>query len=186
MYFCGMETPLRKLRPQEMQRTDAQTFRAQARLPLRLVVEQVRSALNVGSFFRTADAFALQGIDLLGYTPGPTQREVARTALGAEQTVPSRSFATAAEAIATLRAEGYTLIAAEQTTGSIALPAFQLDPHGAYALVVGNELTGVSNELLAACAQAVEIPQQGTKHSLNVAVAAGILLYAFSQQLRGR
>jgi tRNA G18 (ribose-2'-O)-methylase SpoU len=181
-----METPLRKLRPEELQRPDAETFRAQARLPLRLVVEHVRSALNVGSFFRTADAFALQGIDLIGYTPGPDQREVARTALGAEQTVSSRAFATTTEAIATLRSEGYTLLAAEQTTHSIPLPALQLDPHAAYALVVGNELTGVSDELLAACTYAVEIPQQGTKHSLNVAVAAGILLYAISQQLRAR
>lgn len=145
------------------------------RHPVVAVLNDIRSLYNVGSIFRTADAFGIERLVLCGYTPAPPRSEIAKTALGADSVVPFSVYASAVDAIQDLRAAGYHVFAAEIAHGSLQPEA--LGPqHYPLALVFGNELSGVSNELLACCEGAIEIPMFGTKHSLNVAVAAGVLL----------
>lgn len=145
-----------------------------------LVLDNIRSALNVGSLFRSADAFRLGGICLCGYTAGPENRDVRKSALGAEDSVPYRTFASTEDCLRTLKAEGYHILALEQTDASQALSAYRLPPTPS-ALVLGNEVDGVAPEALALCDAAVEIPQAGIKHSLNVAVAGGIALWELTK-----
>lgn len=155
-------------------------------LPVIVVADGVRSLYNVGSLFRTADAFGAAGLWLCGITATPPHREIHKTALGAEHSVPWRYFERAEEAVEALRAEGYTVLAVEQVEGSVSLDALRAEAGRRYALVVGNEVDGVSDAVLARCDGAVEIPQAGTKHSLNVAVAAGVVLWEVFRQLRRR
>ena len=174
---------MRKLTYEELveQRLTEDDAIAADRYPIALIVENVRSLYNVGSIFRSADAFRVNKIFLTGYTPTPPRKEIAKTALGADKTVPWEAAPDAASAIKALQAGGWTVLALELTTDAIQLD--QLTPqHYPLCLVVGNELTGISDEALAVCDGSVSIPMAGVKHSLNVAVATGTALYEAMRQ----
>jgi 23S rRNA (guanosine2251-2'-O)-methyltransferase len=146
-------------------------------MPVVVVLENVRSAYNVGSVFRTADAFLLQGIFLCGYTAFPPHKEIRKTALGADETVHWEHFPNAAAAIGKLREQGFKVLAVEQAEGSIPLHLFTREQHERTALVFGNEVTGVEQSTMLLCDGCLEIPQLGMKHSLNISVAAGVVLW---------
>ena len=168
---------MRKLTMPELNRLPVADFRATPKSPVVLVLDNVRSLHNVGAVFRTADAFALEHIYLCGVTGRPPHREITKTALGSTESVAWTHTATTLEAMHSLKSAGYQLVAVEQTTSSVLLPQFQPGPGRPLALVLGNEVFGVEDEVLALCEAAVEIPQLGTKHSLNVSVAAGVVLW---------
>lgn len=165
----------RKLTMEELGRVDPATYKAMARHRLRFVLDDVRSRHNVGSIFRTADAFALEGIDLCGFTPLPPHREIEKTALGATLSVPWHHHASAAAAVEKLKADGWEVWAVEQTVQAVPITAWRPSLAKGVALVLGNELQGVAGEVVARCDGAVVVPQGGTKHSLNVSVCAGIV-----------
>jgi 23S rRNA (guanosine2251-2'-O)-methyltransferase len=167
----------------ELHRKSVNEFRQSEKTPVVVVLDNIRSMHNVGSVFRTADAFLIRAVYLCGYTPQPPHRDIHKTALGATETVEWRYFATTVEAVRALKEDGYAIFAVEQTEGSVPLQAFGGDGNGPLAVVFGNELSGVGDEALALCDGAVEIPQWGTKHSLNVSIAAGIVLW---ELVRGR
>ena len=168
---------------EELNRLTVADFKNTQKFPLVLVLDNVRSLHNVGALFRTADAFAIEKIWLCGITGRPPQREITKTALGATEAVAWEYAPTTTAAVQQLRAAGYAVVAVEQTTDSQSLSAFQPEAGRPYALVVGNEVFGVEDEVLALCDAAVEIPQFGTKHSLNVSVAAGVVLWDFISKL---
>lgn len=174
---------MRKLKTIEMNRLTADEFRAADKVPLVVVLDNVRSQHNVGAVFRTADAFRLQGIVLCGLCCTPPNTEIHKTALGAELTVDWRYAADTVEAVHTLQAQGYTVFAVEQAEGSTMLHEVCLRPEGKYAVVLGHEVFGVQQTVIDAADGCIEIPQYGTKHSLNVSVTAGIVLYQLSRQL---
>lgn len=174
---------MRQLQGPDLDRPSPAALQGQPRTPVVVVLDRLRSAHNVGSVLRIADAFRLQRVVLCGYTPGPPHRSVLKVALGAEDTVPWGRAETAAEALQDLKAQGYEAVALEQTDVSESLTTFR--PSEPFALVVGNEVDGVSPQALAECTRAVEIPQYGAKHSLNVSVAFGIAAYGLSQALGG-
>jgi tRNA G18 (ribose-2'-O)-methylase SpoU len=161
----------------ELPRKTTEEFRQAEKLPVVLVLDNIRSMHNVGSVFRTADAFLAEGICLCGYTPRPPHRDIHKTALGATDTVEWKYIDSAVEAVRQLRDTGYQVLAVEQVEGSIPLQSFKGTRNQKLALVFGNEVEGISDEVLACCGQSIEIPQFGTKHSLNVSVAAGIALW---------
>nr|WP_202406095.1 RNA methyltransferase [Hufsiella ginkgonis] len=152
-------------------------------MPLVLVLDSVRSMHNVGSVFRTADGFAVEKILLCGITGQPPHREIEKTALGATQSIAWAYFEKVEDALASLIADGYTVVAVEQAESSIPLNAYQPAANGRYALIFGNEVNGVSNEAMALAAGCIEIPQFGTKHSFNIVVSAGIVLWDFYTKL---
>lgn len=152
-------------------------------MPLVMVLDNVRSLHNVGSVFRTADAFRLQGIYLCGITACPPAAEIHKTALGAEDTVSWKYCEDTMEAVRLLREEGYEILAVEQVEGSYKLGSFHLQAGKKYALVMGNEVKGVRQDVVDACDGALEIPQYGMKHSLNVSVSAGIVMWEMARQL---
>ena len=154
------------------------------KLPLVVVLDNVRSAQNVGSFFRTGDAFAVERIALCGITAVPPCRELHKTALGAEQSVAWTHHASTVECIDELRAAGYRVLAVEQVEGAVPLDRFVPEPGRRYALVFGNEVDGVSQQVADRSDGALEIPQAGTKHSLNVAVSGGVVLWNFFCRIR--
>lgn len=174
---------MQKLTQQQMGRLSVEEFKAMDKVPVVAVLDNVRSAGNVGAFFRTADAFGMGGVVLCGITARPPQKEIHKTALGAELTVEWRGFDTTLEAVETLRSEGYTIVAVEQVAGSTKLGEFVPDGGAKYALVFGNEVDGVAQEVVDVCDMAVEIPQVGTKHSLNVAVTGGVVLWEMFKRL---
>ena len=174
---------MQKLTQEQMGRLTVEEFKAMEKTPVMAVLDNVRSAGNVGAFFRTADAFGMEGIALCGITARPPQKEIHKTALGAELTVAWRGFDETLQAVATLREEGYKIVAVEQVAGSVKLGEFQLEKGEKYALVFGNEVEGVAQEVVDACDFALEIPQVGTKHSLNVAVTGGVVLWEFFKKL---
>jgi tRNA G18 (ribose-2'-O)-methylase SpoU len=167
---------------EELGRMSVDAFRESAKNPVMIVLDNIRSMHNVGSVFRSADAFLAQGICLCGYTPQPPHRDIHKTALGATETVDWLYFATTLEAVKDLREKGYTVYAVEQAEGSIPLQAFTVT-EAKTAIVFGNEVGGVDAEVLALCHGCIEIPQLGTKHSLNISVAAGIVLWKLSEHL---
>ena len=175
---------MRKITNEELGRPSAEEFAAMEKMPVTVVLDNVRSAQNVGAFFRTGDAYAVERIALCGITAVPPSRDIHKTALGAEQTVPWCHYATTPECLAQLRAEGYEIYAVEQVEGAVMLDAFRARPGVKYALVFGNEVDGVGQEAVDMCDGAVEIPQAGTKHSINVSVAGGVVLWAIFSQLR--
>lgn len=144
---------------------------------VRVVLDDVRSRHNVGSFFRTSDAFGVEGLILCGFTPLPPHREIEKTALGATASVPWVHAPDALSAVIELRRQGYHVIAVEQTRQARPLHQLHFPPDKALALVFGNELNGVSDAVIAACDECVVVPQRGTKHSLNVSVCAGVVLH---------
>ncbi|NJM94172.1 MAG: RNA methyltransferase [Cytophagales bacterium] len=174
---------MRKLRVEELGRMDAAEFAQAGKMPLTVVLDNVRSMHNVGSAFRTADAFRVEQILLCGITACPPHREIHKTALGAENTVHWAHYATTLEAIRWLKAEGYQVLAVEQTDRSQPLHTLQVKKEKHYALVFGNEAFGVDDDALAECHIAVEIPQYGTKHSLNISVSLGIVVWEMAQRL---
>lgn len=163
----------------ELNRLTPDDFRLSGKVPVVVVLDSVRSALNVGSAFRTADAFAVEKIVLCGITAQPPHREILKTALGATDSVDWVYVADAAEAARTLRAEGYLLVGVEQAEGSVMLHQFEPGENSRYALFFGNEVDGVSDDVLALVDACIEIPQAGTKHSLNIAVCVGIVVWEF-------
>lgn len=176
-----------KLTISEMNRLTPEAFHEAEKLPLIVVLDNVRSQHNVGAVFRTADAFLLEGVWTCGISPTPDNIEVHKTALGAEQTVNTQHFADTMDAIAALRAQGYAIYAIEQAHNSITLEDFvqQLNAEAitGIAIILGHEVFGVQQAVIDASDGCIEIPQYGTKHSLNVSVTAGIVMYTIAQKL---
>ena len=160
----------------DLNRKTAEEFKKASKRPVILVLDNVRSMNNVGSVFRTADAFLLEGIYLCGVTAQPPHREIQKTALGATETVNWKHFETTMDAVNTLKNEGYKIYAVEQADKSIMLDAFTPDADK-IVLVFGNEVTGVEQAIIDICDACIEIPQYGTKHSLNLAVSVGIVVW---------
>jgi 23S rRNA (guanosine2251-2'-O)-methyltransferase len=174
----------RKLATNEMGRKTTEEFKDAGKVPLLFVLDNVRSALNTGSVFRTADAFLLEGIVLCGYTATPPHRDLLKTALGATETVNWTHYPDTLTAVNELKQQGWLVLAAEQTTNSIALDTFEPRPGEKIALVFGNEVEGVQQDVINNCAGSLEIPQHGAKHSLNIAVCAGIVAWELSGKIR--
>ena len=174
----------RKLKINELNRISAEEFKRVEKLPLVVVLDNVRSLHNIGSVFRTSDAFRVERIYLCGITATPPHPEMHKTALGAEFTVDWTYVNNAVEAVENLRREGYTVYSVEQAEGSIMLEDLTLDPSGKYAVVMGNEVKGVQQEVINASDGCIEIPQYGTKHSLNVSVTAGIVIWDLFKKLK--
>jgi tRNA G18 (ribose-2'-O)-methylase SpoU len=174
---------MRKLKITELNRLTAQAFKDSKKIPLLVVLDHVRSLNNVGSVFRTSDAFRVEAVYLCGITACPPHPEIHKTALGAEDTVDWMYYKDTLEAVDKLKKEGYTLCVVEQAEGSIMLDKFVIEKDRKYAVVFGNEVKGVQQEVVDNCDICVEIPQYGTKHSLNVSVSAGIVIWDFFKQL---
>ncbi|MEM6967015.1 MAG: RNA methyltransferase [Bacteroidota bacterium] len=174
---------MRKLKLQELNRVDATTFKQQAKTPVVIVLDNIRSGLNVGSAFRTADGFGLEKIFLCGITVTPPHREILKTAIGATQSVDWEYAKTTLEAILKLKAAGYQLIAVEQVDDKIWLQDFEVAEDQKYALIFGNEVNGVSEEILEHLDACVEIPQIGTKHSFNISVCIGMVSWDFFKKI---
>ena len=174
---------MKKLRTIEMQRLTVEQFREAKKLPLVVVLDDVRSMYNVGSVFRTSDAFRVEAVCLCGITSTPPSTEIHKTALGAEDSVNWRYFPSALEAVESLKADGYEVYSVEQAHGSTMLQHFSPASDKKYAIVLGNEVKGVHQEVVDASDGCLEIPQFGTKHSMNVSVTAGIVIWHFAQAL---
>jgi 23S rRNA (guanosine2251-2'-O)-methyltransferase len=167
---------MRKLSMEELNRKSVEEFKQSDKIPVIAVLENIRSAYNVGSIFRTADAFLLEAIYICGYTAHPPHKEIKKTALGADETVHWKHFKNIGEAIEVLKDEGYAIYAVEQTQNSIQLNGFDRK-NKKLAVILGNEVTGVEQTTIEQCDGCIEIPQLGMKHSLNVSVAAGVVLW---------
>lgn len=167
---------------EELGRLTAEDFRQAEKMPIVVVLENIRSMQNVGSVFRTCDAFRVQELWLAGYTPHPPHRDIHKTALGSTETVTWRACSSGPEAAQQLRNKGYRVYAVEQAEPSTPLQQLQWDGHIPVALIFGNEALGVEDATLACCDGCIEIPQLGTKHSLNISVAAGIVLWELVRQ----
>ncbi|WP_455672602.1 RNA methyltransferase [Phocaeicola sp.] len=174
---------MRKLKITELNRLTVDEFKEADKLPLVVILDEVRSLHNIGSVFRTSDAFLVERIYLCGITATPPHPEMHKTALGAEDTVAWRYKKNTLDAVEELHNEGYTILAIEQVEGSTMLDELELDTDKKYAIVMGNEVKGVQQEVVNACDGCIEIPQYGTKHSLNVSVTAGIVLWEFANKL---
>ena len=162
---------------EELGRKSVEEFHSADKFQVVVVLENIRSAYNVGSVFRTSDAFLIEAIYIVGYSAKPPHKEIKKTALGAEETVKWTYFKTSAEAIADLRKNGYKVFAVEQAEGSRELHLFPFPDEQKIAVVFGNEVTGVEQSTILACDGCIEIPQMGMKHSLNIATAAGVVLW---------
>lgn len=173
---------MRKLANSELGRKSVDEYHDSMKSPFVVVLDNIRSHNNVGSVFRTADAFLTGAIYLCGITGCPPHRDIQKTALGATESVPWKYFATTVEAIEELKNDGYKIIGIEQVEGSISLDEFMPEKGKKYALVFGHEVNGVAQEVLDKCDYAVEIPQFGTKHSFNISVTAGIALWEMNRK----
>ena len=172
---------MKKLRTIEMNRLSVDEFKQAEKLPLIVVLDDVRSMHNVGSVFRTGDAFRIEAVYLCGITSTPPMAEIHKTALGAEDSVSWKYFPTAMEALQELKTNGYEIYSVEQAHGSTMLQDFQPNADQKYAVILGNEVKGVHQEVIDASDGCLEIPQFGTKHSMNVSVTAGIIIWHFAQ-----
>jgi len=168
---------MRKLLNSELERKSIEQFRKTQKAPFIVVLDNVRSQSNVGSVFRTSDAFLTEAIYLCGITSCPPHREIQKTALGATESVAWKYFPTTMDAIVELKQNGYRVIAVEQAEDSVELQNLSIDNKHKYALVFGHEVNGVDQEIINCCDICVEIPQFGTKHSFNIAVSVGIVLW---------
>ena len=175
---------MRKLKLDELNRIDVEGFKEQDKLPVVVVLDNVRSMHNVGSVFRTADGFSIEKVILCGITAQPPHREIEKTALGATQSVDWIHFDDTLTAIDTLRKDGYQIIAIEQAENSTMLNTFNPDINAKYALIFGNEVNGVSDEAMQKIDECIEIPQFGTKHSFNIVISAGIVLWDFFAKMK--
>lgn len=175
---------MRKLTVEDLNRIDVDTFKQAPKVPLVMVLDNIRSVHNVGSVLRTADAMRIEAVYMCGITATPPSAEMHKTALGAEDSVAWRYYNDTLQAVSELKAAGYVVLAVEQVEGSLKLGAFKFDPSKRYALVMGNEVKGVRQDVVDACDQALEIPQYGTKHSMNVSVTAGIVMWEAASAFR--
>lgn len=172
---------MHKLSMEELNRLTKEEYEDIDKLPIIIVLDNIRSLSNVGAVFRTADAFRIGELYLCGITACPPHREIHKTALGADETVKWQYFETTEEACKALKEKGFNIFAVEQIEGSQMLQNFKFEPNT--ALIMGNEVEGVSEEVLPYCDGALELPQEGTKHSLNVSVCAGIVMWKVFEQL---
>jgi 23S rRNA (guanosine2251-2'-O)-methyltransferase len=168
---------MRKLLNDELDRLSVGEFKAAKKIPIVVVLDNVRSQNNIGSVFRTADAFRLEGIYLCGITACPPHREIHKTALGATESVNWEYFEDTVFAIKSLKEKGYIILSVEQAEGALSLEKFHLSTNQKYALVLGHEVRGVDQKVVDLSDHCIEIPQYGTKHSLNISVAAGIVIW---------
>jgi tRNA G18 (ribose-2'-O)-methylase SpoU len=175
---------MRKLKLQELNRVDNETFKKQPKTPLVLVLDNIRSGLNVGSAFRTSDAFGLEKIYLCGITATPPHKEILKTAIGASESVAWEYSETTLETVLKLKKAGFLVVAIEQVDQRTWLQDFPMDFGKKYALVFGNEVDGVSEEILPHLDACIEIPQMGTKHSLNISVCVGIVVWDFFKKIK--
>ena len=176
--------PTKKLKLEELGRIDVETFKKTEKIPLVVVLDNVRSMHNVGAAFRTADAFLVEKIILCGITPKPPHREIHKAALGATESVDWQFYESVKEAVIDLKTLGFEIVGIEQTTNSVMITDFEIDKTKKYALVLGNEVEGISDEILTDLDVCLEIPQLGTKHSLNVSVCGGIVMWEFFKGLK--
>lgn len=175
---------MRKITNEELGRPTPEQYAAMEKMPVTVVLDNVRSLQNVGAFFRTCDAFGAERIVLCGITATPPNRDIHKTALGAELTVAWSYSPTTEECIDRLRGEGCRILAVEQVEGAAMLGEFRAERGVRYALVFGNEVAGVGQQAVDRCDGAIEIPQVGVKHSINVSVSAGVVLWEFFRQLK--
>lgn len=174
---------MRKLSVIELNRISTEEFKLKEKMPLVVVLDNVRSLHNVGAVFRTADAFLVRSIFLCGITSTPPNAEIHKTALGAEYSVEWKYFENTLDAIRQLKEEGFYVFSVEQVENSIMLPDLKLEKGVKYAVVMGNEVKGVQQEVVNMCDACIELPQYGTKHSLNVSVTTGIVIWDFYKQI---
>ena len=174
---------MRKLLNAELHRKTVDKYKESAKTPIVVVLDNVRSLNNIGSIFRTADAFLLEAIYLCGISATPPHKDIHKTALGAEDSVSWKYFTNCSLAVDELKQAGYELIAVEQTVDSVSLEIFPMEADKKYALIFGNEVKGVAQEIIDGCDGCVEIPQFGTKHSFNVSVSAGIVLWELYRKI---
>lgn len=177
---------MKKLSMSDLNRISAEEFKSSEKMPVVIVLDDVRSAYNVGSIFRTADAFRVSGIYICGISARPPHKDISKTALGATDSVEWKYFHDAQEAVKSLKDEGYNVYAIEQVDESISLDQFQPESGSKIALIFGHEVFGVKEELFSLTDGCLEIPQFGTKHSFNVAISAGIVLWELSKKLENR
>lgn len=170
---------MKKLKLEELGRISVDQFKNSDKIPVCIVLDNVRSLHNVGSAFRTADAFLIEKIFLTGITGRPPHREIEKTALGATESVEWSYMENPEQAVDLLKKNGYKIVAVEQTTASIPLQKFNIEKNEKVCLVFGNEVHGVSEEVISRADVAIEIPQHGTKHSLNISVCLGVVLWEF-------
>jgi len=175
---------MRKLKNDELGRLTVEEFHKSEKMPITVVLDNVRSANNVGSVFRTSDCLGVEKVLLCGITATPPNKDINKTALGATESVEWQYFATTLEAVAQLRSEGYSIMSVEQAEGSIALQNFKPEGNKKYALVFGHEVNGVAQDIVDASDNCIEIPQVGTKHSFNISVSAGIVLWDIFSKIR--
>ena len=173
---------MRKITNQELGRPSVEEFAVMDKMPVVVVLDNVRSAQNVGAFFRTGDAFAVERIVLCGITATPPSREIHKSSLGAEFTVAWEHKPSTVEAVTALKEQGYTALAIEQVEGAVMLDKFEIEGSKRYALVFGNEVMGVEQSVVNICDGAIELPQLGTKHSLNVSVCGGVVIWKFFEK----
>ena len=176
--------PTKKLKLEELGRIDVETFKKTEKIPLVVILDNIRSMHNVGAAFRTADAFLVEKIILCGITPKPPHREIHKAALGATESVDWQFYDNVKEAVIDLKTLGFEIVGIEQTTNSVMITDFEIDKTKKYALVLGNEVEGISDEILTDLDVCLEIPQLGTKHSLNVSVCGGIVMWEFFKNLK--
>jgi tRNA G18 (ribose-2'-O)-methylase SpoU len=167
----------------ELGRLSKEEFKSTKKLPITVILEDIRSMHNVGSVFRTSDAFLVEQILLCGYTPNPPHRDIHKTALGATETVEWKVYETTANAINALKKDDYRIYAIEQVHNSIELQTFEVSNQDKVAIIFGNEADGVNEETIAMTDGCIEIPQAGSKHSFNISVAAGIVLWEISKKM---
>ena len=177
---------MRKITNQELGRPSAEEFATMEKMAVTVVLDNVRSAQNVGAFFRTGDAFAVEKVLLCGITATPPSRDIHKSPLGAEFTVAWEYYNATTEAVTTLKEQGYTVLAIEQVEGAAMLDKLEIDTTKKYALVFGNEVLGVDQAVVDICDGAIEIPQAGTKHSINVSVCGGVVLWKFFEKFINR
>lgn len=175
---------MRKLKLQELNRLDLEGYKASAKVSVVVILDNIRSAINVGSVFRSSDAFAIERLILVGFTATPPSREITKTAIGATSSVDWTHVDDITDTLLQLKKNGYTITSIEQTDSSVSLLDWDIKPDQKLAIVMGNEVDGVSDEALALSDVAIEIPQYGTKHSLNVSVCTGVVLWEVSRKLR--
>jgi tRNA G18 (ribose-2'-O)-methylase SpoU len=173
---------MRKLKNNELERINIEEFKRATKTPVTIILDNVRSAINVGSIFRTSDAFLIEKIILCGITAIPPDKEIRKTALGATDSVKWEFFENTINAVSKLKAEGYHIIGIEQTDKSTMLNDISL-PKKSIAIIMGNEVNGVAQEVINMCNEVIEVPQFGTKHSLNISVATGIVIWELWKKL---
>lgn len=175
---------MKKLKVTELNRISTEEFKQAKKIPLVVVLDNIRSLNNIGSVFRTSDAFLVESLMLCGITAVPPNQEIHKTALGAENSVDWKYAEDSVDAVNKLKADGYLVYAIEQVQSSVMLDVLTLDTSKKYAVVLGNEVKGVQQEVVDVCDGTIEIPQYGTKHSLNVSITAGIVIWDFFKMLR--